>query len=186
MVVRTFPTVVRTAERPIGNSVRPFGSPVPKPRSGPPDLDRTEQYEWPQSTTLLASLAYINNVYSHGKIRTFLLTPPPSSRPLSPCPCNAAVPKGPAFSFLNYFISLVGRSRTFAFWWWRRTSLSYEIHNRVPRTSYEFEFATLVKTQTQIVTHTRDEIRDCRIETCHALAIRVILSGSLFNYILLN
>ena len=27
---------------------------------------------------------------------------PPSSRPLSPCPCNAAVPKGPTFSFLNY------------------------------------------------------------------------------------
>ena len=48
--------VVRTAERPIGNSVRPFGSPVPKPRSGPPDLDRPKQYEWPQSTTLLASL----------------------------------------------------------------------------------------------------------------------------------
>ena len=59
MVVRTFPTVVRTAERPIGNSVRPFGSPVPKPRSGPPDLDRTKQYEWPQSTTLLPSLFYM-------------------------------------------------------------------------------------------------------------------------------
>ena len=53
---RTFPMVVRTAERPIGNSVRPFGSPVPKPRSGPPDLDRPKQYEWPQSTTLFPSL----------------------------------------------------------------------------------------------------------------------------------
>ena len=28
---------------------------------------------------------------------------PPSSRPLSPSPYNAAVPKGPAFSFLNYY-----------------------------------------------------------------------------------
>ena len=67
-----------------------------------------------------------------------------------------------------------------------RTSLSYEVHNRVPRTIYEFEFATLVKTQTQIVTNTRDEIRDCRKETCYALAMRVIMSGSLFNYILLS
>ena len=31
-----------------------------------------------------------------------LRRPPPSSRPLSPRPCNAAVPKGPAFSFFNY------------------------------------------------------------------------------------
>ena len=65
-------------------------------------------------------------------------------------------------------------------------SLSYEIHNRVPRTSYKFEFATLVKTQTQIVTHTRDEISDCRIETRHALAIPVLDERSLQNYILLN
>ena len=28
---------------------------------------------------------------------------PLSLRPLSPCPYNAAVPKGPAFSFLNYY-----------------------------------------------------------------------------------
>ena len=58
MVVRTFPTVVRTAEWPIANSVRPFSNPVPKPRSGPPDLDRPKQYEWPQSNTPFASLVY--------------------------------------------------------------------------------------------------------------------------------
>ena len=26
---------------------------------------------------------------------------------LSPCPCNVAVPKGPAFSFLNYYFALL-------------------------------------------------------------------------------
>ena len=36
--------------------VRPFGSPIPKTRSGPPHLDRPKQYEWPQSTTMLSSL----------------------------------------------------------------------------------------------------------------------------------
>ena len=30
------------------------------------------------------------------------LAPPPSLRPLSPRPCKAAAPKGPAFCFLNY------------------------------------------------------------------------------------
>ena len=30
-----------------------------------------------------------------------------SLRPLSPCPYNAAVPKGPAFSFLNYYYFVV-------------------------------------------------------------------------------
>ena len=39
--------------------------------------------------------------------RAVLLAPPPSSRPLSPSPYNAAVPKGPAFSFLNYLWLLV-------------------------------------------------------------------------------
>ena len=40
------------------NTVRPFGSPVPRTESGPPHLDRPKQCEWPQSTTLLPSLPW--------------------------------------------------------------------------------------------------------------------------------
>ena len=38
-------------------------------------------------------------------VRSPARRPPPSLRRLSPLPCKAAAPKGPAFCFLNYLVT---------------------------------------------------------------------------------
>ena len=68
---------------------------------------RARTHAHPRSTTNDATCgppAWLTGRLQERGIRSVRspLRRPPSLRPLSPCPCKAAAPKGPAFCFLNY------------------------------------------------------------------------------------